>query len=319
MDIQSIKARFGIIGNAPALNHALHVAEQVSATDLTVLIVGESGVGKEAFSNIIHALSARKHNPFIAVNCGAIPEQLMESWRRSLPESAFLAVTDLASSLVAGIETNLANDIDQFALQYLQDRFLDAEALIKLRLYFTAQLDDYMRRIKSTMVVESLLDFPIEVHGVKWEHVDFRGKRAKLVPGGNYEDSKQLINRALALLDISPNTGLGPHDRPLRAMGGYTLFLTNEQQWFAERFQHSEDFMFRFNKEDIQEKVANVIANPKRHVELGVEIADTFMKSQPPDAFGRHLLDIASYIRLESSPRFPSLQEYFVWPPKRLA
>ena len=79
MEIQSIKNRFGIIGNAPALNHALNVAVQVAATDLSVLITGESGVGKEAFSQIIHALSARKHNPFIAVNCGAIPEGTIDS------------------------------------------------------------------------------------------------------------------------------------------------------------------------------------------------------------------------------------------------
>jgi len=79
MDIQSIKNRFGIIGNAPALNHALNTAVQVANTDLTVLIVGESGVGKEVFSQIIHALSARKHNPFIAVNCGAIPEGTIDS------------------------------------------------------------------------------------------------------------------------------------------------------------------------------------------------------------------------------------------------
>jgi DNA-binding NtrC family response regulator len=79
MDIQSIKNRFGIIGNSPALNHALSTAIQVAATDLTVLIVGESGVGKEVFSQIIHALSARKHNPFIAVNCGAIPEGTIDS------------------------------------------------------------------------------------------------------------------------------------------------------------------------------------------------------------------------------------------------
>ena len=79
MDIQSIKNRFGIIGNSPALTHALNVAEQVSNTDLTVLIVGESGVGKEVFSQIIHALSPRKHNPFIAVNCGAIPEGTIDS------------------------------------------------------------------------------------------------------------------------------------------------------------------------------------------------------------------------------------------------
>ena len=79
MDQQLIKNRFGIIGNAPALNHALNVATQVSNTDLSVLINGESGVGKEVFSQIIHSMSARKHNPFIAVNCGAIPEGTIDS------------------------------------------------------------------------------------------------------------------------------------------------------------------------------------------------------------------------------------------------
>jgi transcriptional regulator with PAS, ATPase and Fis domain len=79
MDLQVIKNRFGIIGNSPALNHALNVAVQVSGTDLTVLINGESGVGKEVFSQIIHSLSTRKHNPFIAVNCGAIPEGTIDS------------------------------------------------------------------------------------------------------------------------------------------------------------------------------------------------------------------------------------------------
>src|SRR5437763_5533865 len=79
MDIQSIKNRFGIIGNSPALNYALNVAVQVASTDLSVLINGESGVGKEVFSQIIHSLSARKHNPFIAVNCGAIPEGTIDS------------------------------------------------------------------------------------------------------------------------------------------------------------------------------------------------------------------------------------------------
>src|SRR5512137_1807533 len=78
-DLQSIKNRFGIIGNSPALTYALSVAVQVANTDLSVLIVGESGVGKEAFSQIIHALSGRKHNSFIAVNCGAIPEGTIDS------------------------------------------------------------------------------------------------------------------------------------------------------------------------------------------------------------------------------------------------
>ncbi|GAA5028102.1 sigma-54-dependent Fis family transcriptional regulator [Marivirga lumbricoides] len=79
MDIQTIKNRFGIIGNSTQLNHAIKVAMQVAPTEMTVLITGESGVGKESFSKIIHQLSVRKHGQFIAVNCGAIPEGTIDS------------------------------------------------------------------------------------------------------------------------------------------------------------------------------------------------------------------------------------------------
>ena len=76
------------------MNHALHTATQVAATDLTVLIVGESGVGKEVFSQIIHSLSARKHNPFIAVNCGAIPEGTIDSELFGHEKGAFTGAVD---------------------------------------------------------------------------------------------------------------------------------------------------------------------------------------------------------------------------------
>ncbi len=79
MDVKDIKQRFGIIGSSPLLNRAIDIARQVSPTDITVLITGESGSGKEVFSHIIHQLSARKHGPFIAVNCGAIPEGTIDS------------------------------------------------------------------------------------------------------------------------------------------------------------------------------------------------------------------------------------------------
>ena len=94
MDIQSIKNRFGIIGNSPALSYALQVAAQVANTDLTVLIYGESGVGKEVFSQIIHALSSRKHNPFIAVNCGAIPEGTIDSELFGHEKGSFTGAVD---------------------------------------------------------------------------------------------------------------------------------------------------------------------------------------------------------------------------------
>jgi transcriptional regulator with PAS, ATPase and Fis domain len=79
MTVQEIKSRFGIIGNSPLLEHAINVARQVAATDISVLISGESGVGKEVFPQIIHQLSPRKHGPYIAVNCGAIPEGTIDS------------------------------------------------------------------------------------------------------------------------------------------------------------------------------------------------------------------------------------------------
>ena len=75
----SVKQRFGIIGNSPMLNRALEVALRVAPTDLTVLVTGESGVGKEFFPQVIHAHSARKHNKYVAVNCGAIPEGTIDS------------------------------------------------------------------------------------------------------------------------------------------------------------------------------------------------------------------------------------------------
>ncbi|GAB4467549.1 MAG: sigma-54 dependent transcriptional regulator [Thermoflexibacter sp.] len=93
-DIQSIKSRFGIIGNSSALNHAIQVAVQVAATDMTVLITGESGTGKESFSKIIHQLSPRKHNNFIAINCGAIPEGTIDSELFGHEKGSFTGATE---------------------------------------------------------------------------------------------------------------------------------------------------------------------------------------------------------------------------------
>ena len=78
-ELQAIKQRFSIIGNSPLINRDIEVAVQVARTDLSVLITGESGVGKEHFPQIIHAYSSRKHGPYFAINCGAIPEGTIDS------------------------------------------------------------------------------------------------------------------------------------------------------------------------------------------------------------------------------------------------
>ncbi|WP_407401352.1 sigma-54 interaction domain-containing protein [Chryseobacterium sp.] len=92
-DLQSIKARFGIIGNYPVLNRALEKSIQVAPTDISVLVIGESGVGKEFIPKIIHSESKRKHQPYIVVNCGAIPEGTIDSELFGHEKGAFTGAT----------------------------------------------------------------------------------------------------------------------------------------------------------------------------------------------------------------------------------
>lgn len=94
MNLQEVKSRFGIIGKSPLLERALEIAVQVASTDLTVLITGESGVGKEVFSKIIHQQSPRKHGNFIAVNCGAIPEGTIDSELFGHEKGSFTGATE---------------------------------------------------------------------------------------------------------------------------------------------------------------------------------------------------------------------------------
>lgn len=93
-ELHSVKQRFGIVGVSPLLNNAIRVAMQVAGTDMSVLIQGESGSGKESFSKIIHSLSARKHGQFIAINCGAIPEGTIDSELFGHEKGAFTGATD---------------------------------------------------------------------------------------------------------------------------------------------------------------------------------------------------------------------------------
>ena len=94
LDIQSVKQRFGIIGCSEAMDRALAVALRVAPTSLSVLVTGESGVGKEFFPQIIHAYSSRKHKKYIAVNCGAIPEGTIDSELFGHEKGSFTGATE---------------------------------------------------------------------------------------------------------------------------------------------------------------------------------------------------------------------------------
>jgi hypothetical protein len=249
---------------------------------------------------------------------GNDPEQLLLMWRDNFSPGTFLMLADLAGELARSIHTESGNDIDKLVVDYFCAKGMDVAQLAKLRLFFVAQLDDYLRRLKSTMIVEALLDFPIEVHGFNWEHIDFQGRRALLIPTADYTRSTDLIRNALGVIDMSPNTALAPHDRPMRAFGMHTLCLTNEQIYFQRKSPLYKEFSFQFSRESIKQKVAEVLANPGRFVEIGIEIAESFGSGHEPEIFGQWMLDVAHTLTLQGAPRFPGLQPYFAWPPSSL-
>jgi len=248
---------------------------------------------------------------------GNDPEKLLRIWRDAIPAPTFIILTELAGELVDRLTTEAGCDIDAYVTRYFLDKGWDISEFVNLRLFFVAQLDDYLRRIKSTMVVEVLADYPVEIHGVNWEHFDFSRRRATYVPGGDYTQSREKIVRSLGLVDMSPNTQRAPHDRAMRAFGLCTLCLTNKQLFFKEQFANSELFTYDFDKESLREKVIDALAHPKRYVELGLAVAEEFRRDRRPQDFAQFMLDTASHVRLACRPRPAELQDFFVWPPEK--
>ena len=243
--------------------------------------------------------------------------KLVQIWREAIPVPTFVILTELAGELVSGINGEIGYDIDAFVMAYFLDKGWDISEFVNLRLFFVAQLDDYLRRIKSTMVAEVLADFPVEIHGFNWEHFDFSRRRATYVPGGDYTQSREKIMDSLGLVDMSPNTQRAPHDRAMRAFGLWTLCLTNKQRFFTEQFGNSDEFTYNFDKESLRGKVADVLAHPKRYVELGLAVAEEFRRDRRPEDFAQFMLDTASHVRLAHGPRSADLQDFFVWPPAK--
>ena len=250
---------------------------------------------------------------------GNDPQQLWDSWN-ALKGRPLQALRELADYLTADLANPKGNQIDDIVTDYFAGIGFDISALPKLRLFFIAQLDDYYRRLKSTMMAKALMDFPVQIIGTHWDHLDFSGKRVTYVNDCNYAESTRLIRDSLGVVDMSPNTGLAPHDRPCRAFGAYTLCVTNEQEFFQKKLPHHEEFSFRFDRDSFQGKIADVLAHPTRFVDIGIEVAKAFRRVNPPEAAVRQLIDTAALVKLDQRrDHLPGSPDYFVWPPGSLS
>jgi hypothetical protein len=248
---------------------------------------------------------------------GNDPEALKKLWVNTLSPAISSMLLDLANELENEVHTTLGDNIDALVMGYFEGKMLDIENFSKLRLFFIAQLDDFLRRVKSTFMGKVLADFPVVIQGENWGHVDFSGKRCEYIHGGDYYKSREQYKNGLGIIDMSPNTTSAFHDRPLRAFGAHTLCITNKQQCLEDTFDNHEETSYIFQKESLQSRIEEVLTHPKRYVEMGADMAKVFNDKYPKERTIKSLIDLAALLRLGSTNKRLIMQDFFVWPPTR--
>jgi hypothetical protein len=199
---------------------------------------------------------------------GNSPERLRQYWRSALPASVAAALEESGEELSATLDEEI--DLAATVQRYYSRLSIDVSAQRHLLFFLVAQLDDFLRRVKSTMIGRSLLDLPVIIRGANWDHVDFSGRRAQYDPADDYASTRGILDNALAMIDMAPNTQSTPHDRVLRAAGRYTAFLTNRTNFYTNNFRNAADFTFRFDPDAIRTRVEAALSHPRETVEMGV-------------------------------------------------
>lgn len=261
---------------------------------------------------------AKESGKLIFLKNSSDPNKVVEMWQKKCRPTMYQMLAELADVLVGDIASGEEPDIDELVTGYFKLKGIDIDAMTNLRLFFDAQLDDYLRRVKCTFMAEILKEFPVEIHGDNWEYMDFSNSPCKLVPTCDYVTSRGIIERALGVIDMSPNTGNGFHDRPMRAYGRHTLCLTNEQHCVTDVFGADNGMTFRFDRDSIANKLADVIAHPKDYIEIGIEAARIFNDRFANEESARAIVEMADAMRMSMMKYNPNMQDYFVWPPKML-
>ncbi len=272
------------------------------------------GVAKDALD-----FRQKERGRLLFLKNGNDPKRLVQRWQEVLPSSINVMLLDLASQLTRDLDHANADDIDLAVRGLLVQRGIDLCGSSALRLLLVAQLDDYLRRVKSTMIAEVLADYPVDMYGENWGHLDFRGKRINFTPTGDYVRSSRLIRESLGMIDMSPNTERAAHERPLRAFGAFTLCVTNRQRFFFENVANARDFSYEFHADSFRQKIEDVLAAPSRYVEIGIAAAEDFRSRFSPARFPELMIEVAEVLRATRFGLRGPIEPYFVWPPKNLA
>lgn len=246
---------------------------------------------------------------------GNSPSALINYWRMSLPSSIAQSLEALAEESISKEWVDREPCFDDRLIQYFSRFGVEISAEPTLLCFMVAQLDDYVRRVKSTMIAEALLDLPVIIRGRFWEHVNFHDKRASYDPNSDFASTQSLIDNAPAIVDMSPNIQHAPHDRVRRAIGRGTAFLTNKQQFLDSVLPDTERFTFSFQREEIHNLVEHYVSNPGEAIDLGLEQARILRESFSIKNYVDSLLTAIHAMTLRQSGRPPGTQNFVDFPP----
>ena len=247
---------------------------------------------------------------------GNSPWKLIDYWRMALPSSLGKTLEHVAEESIGREWIDREPCFDDRLVRHFHDLGVDIAAEPAVLCFLVAQLDDYVRRVKSTMIVEALLDLPIIIRGRFWEHVDFRGEKATYDPESDVASTLELIDLAPALVDMSPNIQHSPHDRVCRAVGRGTAFLTNKQEFLDATLQAAaERCTFVFEQEAIHNLVEHYVLHPREAVELGLEQARALRPVFEESTYVDTLLTAVQTIALRRGGRPSETQNFVAFPP----
>lgn len=154
------------------------------------------------------------------------------------------------------------------------------------------------------------MHYPVIIRGINWDHLDFSKGKAIRDYASDYESTRPLLDSSLAVLDMSPNTSFGAHDRVLRAAGRYTTFLTNSQSFYKENFDNHNKFTYFFNENSISQLLDSVFSSPKSYVDLGVEQGKRMREVLSKERFFEQMLTLLSAFELAAGDRPPGTQNF---------
>jgi hypothetical protein len=262
-------------------------------------------------------VQAKRQGTLLFLKNGRNPAAIRQMWLSGVTPRVSRALFELADELEHHLDGATHDRIDNAVTQYFIQHGIDIEQLLNLRLFFVAQLDDYVRAVKCTLLAEWLMDFPVDIRGNNWGHLDINGKKATYIDDCNYVDSIRLIRNSLGMIDVSPNTASMPHDRVMRAYGSHTLCLTNSGQSFTRKLPYEDELTFSFDKESFQSRVAGLLADKSAAVDKGISVTEAFKKLNPPGQAFERMLDYAEFARLDrTKKRLLGFQDFFLWPPE---